>query len=48
MKEGKARVELGDRLMQYMAAADETLRELRAPDKSFDRHLAPDFVPVSQ
>ncbi|WP_416193377.1 hypothetical protein [Nitrobacter sp. TKz-YC01] len=32
MKEGKARVELGDGLVQYMAAADETVRELRAAD----------------
>lgn len=48
MKGGKARVELGGRLLQFMAAADETMRELRVPDKSFDRHLAPDFVPVSQ
>lgn len=32
MTEGKARVDLGDGLLQYMAAADETVRELQAAD----------------
>lgn len=32
MKEDKARVELGDGLVQYMMAADETMCELRAAD----------------
>lgn len=39
MKEGKARVELGDGLVQYMAAADETMRELRAADSPLLRAL---------
>ncbi|MCP1241354.1 hypothetical protein [Acetobacter lambici] len=32
MKESKARVELGDGLVQYMTMADDTMRELRAVD----------------
>ncbi|MFT8327449.1 hypothetical protein [Gluconobacter oxydans] len=39
MKESKARVELGDGLVQYMTAADETMRELRAADNPLVKAL---------